>query len=406
MAAPPLLLLKDIRVEHGDPPLLDGAELSVAPGERLALVGRNGSGKSTLLKVAAGLARADGGTRFLQPGTTLRYLPQEPDLSGFATVRAYAEDGLGPADDAHRVQYLLERLGLSGDEEPGRLSGGEARRAAIARVLAPRPDILLLDEPTNHLDLPAIAWLEEELGAMRAAMVIISHDRRFLATLSRAMAWIDRGRTRRLEKGFAHFEAWHDEVIEQEEVEAHKLDRKVVREEHWLRHGVSARGSTLGPMAEVVYESLQHLTDADVAAMALYLKSLPVTAVPRAKGAMRVTERDLPRSREHGATLYGRHCASCHGDNGEGRLPAAPALAGNRALTMDSAVNPIRVLLFGGFPPGTPGNPRPFGMPPFNNTLNDQDVADLLTYLRSSWGNDARPISAAEVSRNRQGPLW
>ncbi|MEY4678377.1 MAG: ABC-F family ATP-binding cassette domain-containing protein [Alphaproteobacteria bacterium] len=241
MAAPPLLLLKDIRVEHGDPPLLDGAELSVAPGERLALVGRNGSGKSTLLKVAAGLARADGGTRFLQPGTTLRYLPQEPDLSGFATVRAYAEDGLGPADDAHRVQYLLERLGLSGDEEPGRLSGGEARRAAIARVLAPRPDILLLDEPTNHLDLPAIAWLEEELGAMRAAMVIISHDRRFLATLSRAMAWIDRGRTRRLEKGFAHFEAWHDEVIEQEEVEAHKLDRKVVREEHWLRHGVSAR---------------------------------------------------------------------------------------------------------------------------------------------------------------------
>lgn len=176
--------------------------------------------------------------------------------------------------------------------------------------------------------------------------------------------------------------------------------------ERLLRHGISARGSTLGPMAEVVYESLQHLSDADVLAMALYLKSLPVSAPPAAKGAMRVVDRDLARSRQNGAQLYGQHCASCHGDRGEGRPPAAPALAGNRALTMDSAVNPIRVLLFGGYPPGTAGNPRPFGMPPFSDELNDQEIADLLTYLRSSWGNEARPIPAAEVARHRQGPLW
>jgi len=226
---------------HGQPPLLQGAELSVAPGERLALIGRNGSGKSTLLQIAAGLAIQDGGTRFLQPGTTVRYLPQEPDLSGFATAIAYVEAGLGPTDDPYRARYLLEQLGLTGDEDPLHLSGGEARRAALARTLAPTPDVLLLDEPTNHLDLPAIAWLENELASMRAALVLISHDRRFLESLSRAMVWLDRGTTRRLERGFAHFEAWRDEILEQEETEAHKLSRQIVREEHWLRYGVTAR---------------------------------------------------------------------------------------------------------------------------------------------------------------------
>jgi ATP-binding cassette subfamily F protein uup len=136
---------------------------------------------------------------------------------------------------------LLEGLGLTGEEAPARLSGGEARRAALARVLAPRPDILLLDEPTNHLDLPAIEWLESELLQLRGALVLISHDRRFLERLSRAMVWLDRGTTRRLEEGFAGFEAWRDRVLEEEEAEAHKLARKIVREEHWLRYGVTAR---------------------------------------------------------------------------------------------------------------------------------------------------------------------
>jgi ATP-binding cassette subfamily F protein uup len=241
MAPPPLLHLRDIRLRLGSTWLLEGAELMVGAGERLALIGRNGSGKSTLLKIAAGQIEADAGTRFLQPGATLRYLPQEPDLSGFATTGAFVEAGLAPGDDPHRARLLLEGLGLTGEEEPARLSGGEARRAALARVLAPRPDILLLDEPTTHLDLPAIEWLEGELGQHRGALVLISHDRRFLERLSRAMVWLDRGTTRRLEQGFSEFEAWRDQILAEEETEAHKLTRKIVREEHWLRYGVTAR---------------------------------------------------------------------------------------------------------------------------------------------------------------------
>jgi len=241
MAAPPLLTLQDIQLTFGGTQLLEAAELIVTPGQRIALVGRNGSGKSTLLRIAAGLVQHDAGKRFAEPGATIRYLPQEPDLSGFGTALAYVEAGLAPGDDAYRAQYLLNALGLAGEEDPRTLSGGEARRAALARVLAPQPDVLLLDEPTNHLDLPAIEWLQAELDQMRSAMVLISHDRRFLSELSRATVWLDRGVTRRLEKGFAAFEAWRDEVLEQEEKERHKLDRQIVREEHWLRYGVTAR---------------------------------------------------------------------------------------------------------------------------------------------------------------------
>jgi ABC transport system ATP-binding/permease protein len=239
--AAPLLLLQDIHLTFGNTILLDGAELSVSAGERLCLVGRNGSGKSTLLKIAAGLMEADDGTRFAQPGATIRYLAQEPSLTGFADTHAYVEAGLMPGDDPARAYYLLGRLGLTGAEAPETLSGGEARRAALARTLAPRPDILLLDEPTNHLDLPAIEWLEGELKALKSALVLISHDRRFLENLSRATVWLDRGRTRRLDKGFAAFEPWRDEVLEQEEIERHKLDRKIAMEEDWVRYGVSGR---------------------------------------------------------------------------------------------------------------------------------------------------------------------
>lgn len=239
--AAPLLLLTDIAVTLGSVPLLDRATLSVEAGERLCLVGRNGSGKSTLLKIASGEIGFDAGTRFLQPGATMRYLPQEPDLQGYETVMAYVLEGLGPHDDEYRARYLLGELGLTGAEKPASISGGEARRAALARTLAPAPDLLLLDEPTNHLDLPAIEWLEAELKSMNSGLVLISHDRRFLETLSRAMVWLDRGQTRRLDKSFAHFESWRDEVLEQEEQEFHKLGRKIAREEDWLRYGVTAR---------------------------------------------------------------------------------------------------------------------------------------------------------------------
>ncbi len=241
MASPPLLLLTDIRVSLGSVPLLDGAGIGVGAGERICLVGRNGSGKSTLLKIASGEIAFDGGTRFLQPGTTMRYLPQEPDLSAFANTMEYVEDGLGPNDDHYRAKYLLEQLGLTGLEKPKNLSGGEARRAALARTLAPSPDLLLLDEPTNHLDLPAIEWLESELKSLSAGIVLISHDRRLLEKLSRSIVWLDRGQTRRLDRGFAHFETWRDEVLEQEERDFHKLGRQIAREEDWLRYGVTAR---------------------------------------------------------------------------------------------------------------------------------------------------------------------
>ncbi len=239
--APPLIQLQDIHLTFGGTPLLEGAELSVSGRERLCLVGRNGSGKSTLLRIAAGLIQADDGRRFLQPGVTVRYLPQEPDLSRFSTVLAYVESGLGAGDDAHRARLLLEELGLTGDEDPAVLSGGEARRAALAAVLAPEPDILLLDEPTNHLDLPTIEWLEGELAGLRSAIVLISHDRRFLEKLSRTTLWLDRGVTRLLDRNFAEFENWRDEVLEQEELDRHKLNRKIAREQDWIVHGVSGR---------------------------------------------------------------------------------------------------------------------------------------------------------------------
>jgi ATP-binding cassette subfamily F protein uup len=241
MASAPLLTLQNIKLTFGNSDLLDGAELFVGEGERLALVGRNGSGKSTLLKVAAGLIEPDGGRRFAQPGCVVRYLPQEPSLAGFATVRDYVEAGLTEHDDPRRAFALLGKLGLSGSEGVAHLSGGEQRRAALARALAPNPDILLLDEPTNHLDLPAIEWLEDEIQSMSAALVLISHDRRFLSNLSRATVWLDRGKTRRLERGFAAYEAWRDEVLEQEEIERHKLNRQIAREEDWVRYGVSGR---------------------------------------------------------------------------------------------------------------------------------------------------------------------
>ncbi|MCA0200371.1 MAG: ATP-binding cassette domain-containing protein [Proteobacteria bacterium] len=238
---PPLLTLSDIHLTFGGTPLLEGAEIAIGPRERLSLIGRNGSGKSTLLKIAAGLVEADRGERVVQQGVSVAYLPQEPDLSAYPNVLAYVESAFAEHDDPHRARTLLNHLGLSGEENPKSLSGGEARRAALARVLAPAPDVLLLDEPTNHLDLPAIEWLEDELKRSRSALVLISHDRRFLTNLGTATVWLDRGRTRRLDQGFAAFEDWRDDVLAQEELERHKLDRKIAAEEHWIRHGVSGR---------------------------------------------------------------------------------------------------------------------------------------------------------------------
>jgi ATP-binding cassette subfamily F protein uup len=171
----------------------------------------------------------------------MRYLPQEPDLSQFKTSREYIEDGLVGADDSYRIPYLLDGLSLTGDEDPQVMSGGELRRAALARTLAPKPDILMLDEPTNHLDLAAIEWLENEIKSLSSSVIIISHDRRFLENLSKRTLWVDRGETKLLEKNFSFFEDWRDRTLEQEKLDRHKLKRKIHREQHWVIHGVSGR---------------------------------------------------------------------------------------------------------------------------------------------------------------------
>jgi mono/diheme cytochrome c family protein len=168
----------------------------------------------------------------------------------------------------------------------------------------------------------------------------------------------------------------------------------------------TAKAATSGPMAEVVSESLQQASDDELHAMANYLKSLPVTNAPDGNGAANPQDQIPPALLAAGKSLYGKNCADCHGDHGEGREPAAPALAGNRAVTMSSAVNPIRMVLFGGYAPGTAGNPRPFGMPPYSLVLSDEEIAEVLLYVRSSWGNAARPARGEEVSVNRGSPLW
>ena len=239
--SPPLLTLSDIALTFGSTPLLTSAGLRVYEGDRICLVGRNGSGKSTFLKIAAGLIEPDAGEYFIKPATTIRYLPQEPDLTLFESLGHYVRDGLEGADQGYKIPYLMDALGLEGTTPTTHLSGGEARRAALVRALAPEPDILMLDEPTNHLDLPAIEWLEAELTATRSALILISHDRRFLEKLSRKTVWMDRGETREIDKGFAGFEDWRDQYLETEELERHKLDRKIVREQHWIVHGVSGR---------------------------------------------------------------------------------------------------------------------------------------------------------------------
>ncbi|UOM35165.1 ATP-binding cassette domain-containing protein [Acuticoccus sp. I52.16.1] len=241
MARPPLLSLQDIALTFGGTALLETASLQLAPGERIALVGRNGSGKSTLLKIVAGLVQADSGQRFVQPDATVRYLAQEPDLSAYPTVLDYVVSGLAEGDDQHAARATLESLGLDADAAPGPMSGGEIRRAALAHALAPDPDVLLLDEPTNHLDIAAIAWLEATLVERRKSLVLISHDRRFLEELSTAVVWLDRGKTHRMDRGFAAFEDWRDEILAAEEDERRRLDKKIEQEQEWVRYGVTAR---------------------------------------------------------------------------------------------------------------------------------------------------------------------
>ncbi len=240
MARIPLLQMSGISLTFGGDPVFSGLDLVVQPGDRVALVGRNGSGKSTLMKVMVGLVEPDAGDIVVPPGKSVGYMEQDPDMQGFSTLGDYASSGLEPGE-----LYKVERAGEGLKFDPSRpvetASGGERRRAALAKLMAEAPDLMLLDEPTNHLDIEAIGWLERELSTTRAAYVLISHDRAFLRALTRATLWIDRGEVRRQEKGFEAFEAWRDKVWEEEDLQRHKLNRLIKSEARWAVEGISAR---------------------------------------------------------------------------------------------------------------------------------------------------------------------
>ncbi|KII19288.1 ABC-F family ATP-binding cassette domain-containing protein [Phaeobacter sp. S60] len=232
--------MSGISLTFGGDPVFADLDLVVQPGDRVALVGRNGSGKSTLMKVMAGLVEADTGSLVVPPGKSVGYMEQDPQMTGFATLGDFAASELDPGE-----MYKVERAGEGLKFDPARpvatASGGEKRRAALAKLMAEAPDLMLLDEPTNHLDIEAITWLENELKATRAGFVLISHDRAFLRALTRATLWVDRGQVRRQEKGFEAFEAWRDKIWEEEDQQRHKLNRLIKSESRWAVEGISAR---------------------------------------------------------------------------------------------------------------------------------------------------------------------
>ena len=299
MARIPLLQLNEISLTFGGDPIFDGLSLVAQPGDRVALVGRNGSGKSTLMKVMGGLVEPDSGEVIAGPGVSVGYMEQEPDLSGFATLGDFAAHGLDESE-----MYKVERAGAGLKFDPARpvetASGGERRRAALARLMAGGPDLMLLDEPTNHLDIEAIAWLESELKATRKGYILISHDRAFLQALTRATLWIDRGMVKRQERGFGEFEAWRDATWEEEDTQRHKLNRKIKAEARWAVEGISARRKRnqgrVRALQELRAERAGQITRQGAAAMAFEAgkksgrKVIEATQITKAFGDKKILE--------------------------------------------------------------------------------------------------------------------
>ncbi len=240
MADAPILSYENMALQQGGGWLFRDIDLHVGPRDRLALIGRNGAGKTTLMRLIAGRIEADHGKRSMKPGLKIVMLEQEPDFTGFATLHDFATGGADAPPD-HAVEAIADQLGARLDIATDKASGGEKRRAAIARALASDPDLLLLDEPTNHLDLGAIDWLEGWLNQYKGAFLCISHDRTFLERLTRSTLWLDRGALRRKEIGFGGYEAWMEKVYADEAKQAERLDAKLKIEARWLERGVTAR---------------------------------------------------------------------------------------------------------------------------------------------------------------------
>lgn len=243
MAEPPIYALKGVSLAFGNNQLFKNVELYINKGDKISLVGRNGSGKSTLLKVIAGLLEPDSGEIFIQPGIKVSYMPQEPELDQYPSLRDVVLSGLPSSgkDDAFKADILIEKLKIAEHQPTATASGGERRKAALAKALIGEPDILLLDEPTNHLDITTIEILEEIIAAFKGAVILISHDRMFLNNTSKATFWLDRGNMHRNNKGFKFFEEWQEEVINQEIIAQHNLNKKIEEETEWLHKGVTAR---------------------------------------------------------------------------------------------------------------------------------------------------------------------
>ncbi|MEX0970899.1 MAG: ABC-F family ATP-binding cassette domain-containing protein [Paracoccaceae bacterium] len=336
MAQPPILTMSDISLNFGGDPLFENLSLAVHPGDRIALVGRNGSGKSTLMRIMQGHVVPDSGTVFIQPGQHVAMMEQEPDFSGFATLADWVRAGLHE-DEFYRADIALEGVKLEGTIAPGAASGGERRRAALARLLAQDAELMLLDEPTNHLDIEMISWLEQELASTQKAFVLISHDRAFLRALTRNILWVDRGQVRRVDRGFSHFEEWRDKIFEEEDQQRHKLNRLIKAEARWAVEGISARRKRnmgrVRRLADLRAERSSQIRRAGVAAMEF-------EAAPKS-GALVVEARDVSKSfgercilRDFSMRIQRGERIAFVGPNGAGKTTLLNLLTG--ALAPDS----------------------------------------------------------------------
>ena len=333
MAEAPILTLTDIAVTFGGTPLFEGIDGVIHGTDRLGLVGRNGSGKSTLLKLIAGLIQPDAGTRFLQPGTTVAYLDQDPDFTGYDTLGDFARAGLDMAEH-YRADIAMEGVSLDPATPAATASGGERRRAALARLLASDAELLLLDEPTNHLDISMIRWLEDHLAETRRAFVLISHDRAFLRRLTRGMLWLDRGVLRRLDQGFEAFEDWRDKVHSEEDLDRHKLDRLIKAEGRWAVEGISARRKRnqgrVRRLADLRAERASQIRRQGTAELALDTSEKSGKLVAEAK-SISFTYPDRPIVRDFSFRIQRGDRVALVGPNGAGKTTLLNLLTGQLA---------------------------------------------------------------------------